>query len=40
MADYVTVTPGGQGAVREVIELIMQARGEWDAVLEKYGLRR
>ena len=40
VADYVTVTPGGQGALREVIELIMKARGEWHAVLARYGLDR
>jgi 3-deoxy-D-manno-octulosonate 8-phosphate phosphatase (KDO 8-P phosphatase) len=38
VADYVTITPGGQGALREVIELIMQARGEWTSILQKYGL--
>ncbi len=38
VADYVTTSPGGEGALREVIELIMKARGEWDAILEKYGL--
>lgn len=38
VADYVTLSPGGEGALREVIELIMKARGEWEAVLEKYGL--
>ncbi|WP_026957963.1 3-deoxy-manno-octulosonate-8-phosphatase KdsC [Aliagarivorans taiwanensis] len=27
-ADYVTFTPGGYGAVREVCDLILQARGE------------
>lgn len=36
-ADYVTVTPGGSGAIREVIELILKARGSWQQVLEKYG---
>ena len=40
VADYVTVSPGGEGALREVIELIMNARGEWQAVLQKYGLDR
>ena len=39
VADYVTITPGGEGALREVIELILKARGQWEAVLEKYGLR-
>ena len=29
IADYVTVRRGGAGAVREVIELILQAQGHW-----------
>jgi 3-deoxy-D-manno-octulosonate 8-phosphate phosphatase (KDO 8-P phosphatase) len=29
-ANYVTKTPGGRGAVREVCDLILQARGELD----------
>ena len=33
---YVTVQPGGQGAVREVIELILKAQGLWDEILKKY----
>jgi len=33
---YVTKQPGGRGAVREVIELILTAQGEWDAVLKHY----
>lgn len=36
VASYVTQAAGGEGAVREVIELILRARGEWEAVLEKY----
>lgn len=28
-ADYVTRIPGGRGAVREVIELILRAQGSW-----------
>jgi len=35
---YQTEQPGGFGAVREVIELILTAQGKWDAVL-KYYLR-
>jgi 3-deoxy-D-manno-octulosonate 8-phosphate phosphatase (KDO 8-P phosphatase) len=27
---------GGRGAVREFAELLLQARGEWDAVTERY----
>jgi len=33
---YVTAQPGGQGAVREVIELILKAQGLWDEILKKY----
>ena len=35
-ACYVTTQPGGQGAVREVIELILKAQGVWDEILKKY----
>jgi 3-deoxy-D-manno-octulosonate 8-phosphate phosphatase (KDO 8-P phosphatase) len=35
-ADYVTRAPGGRGAVREVVELILTARGQWDDILEKF----
>lgn len=31
-ADYVTVRNGGQGAVREICELILKAGGHWDAI--------
>jgi 3-deoxy-D-manno-octulosonate 8-phosphate phosphatase (KDO 8-P phosphatase) len=34
-ADYVTKRPGGKGAVREVVELILKARGIWDEVVGK-----
>ena len=37
LADYTTTTPGGLGAVREVIELIMNSQGTWEKVLAKYG---
>jgi 3-deoxy-D-manno-octulosonate 8-phosphate phosphatase (KDO 8-P phosphatase) len=33
-AHYVTRTPGGRGAVREVVELILGAQGRWDALVE------
>ena len=33
---YVTAQPGGQGAVREVIELILKAQGLWGEILKKY----
>ena len=35
-AKYVTSRPGGRGAVREVIELILRAQGHWDELLRKY----
>lgn len=33
---WVTSAPGGRGAVREVAELILKAKGLWDGILEKY----
>ncbi len=30
---YVTHKPGGHGAVREVIELILKTQGKWEAIL-------
>ena len=35
-AKMVTVQPGGQGAVREVIEMLLKAQGHWDELLRKY----
>jgi 3-deoxy-D-manno-octulosonate 8-phosphate phosphatase (KDO 8-P phosphatase) len=35
-AAYVTRAAGGHGAVREIIELLLRARGEWPAILERY----
>jgi 3-deoxy-D-manno-octulosonate 8-phosphate phosphatase (KDO 8-P phosphatase) len=34
-AHYVTSKTGGNGAVREVIELLLRAQGKWDQVLRK-----
>lgn len=31
VAHYVTTRPGGRGAVREAIELILKAQGKWNA---------
>ncbi len=39
-AHLVTSAPGGQGAVREVAELILKARGEWEDLLTKYFVER
>lgn len=35
-ADWVTMAAGGRGAAREVCELLLQAQGQWDAVLTRY----
>ncbi|NIA21503.1 MAG: HAD hydrolase family protein [Anaerolineaceae bacterium] len=35
-AAYVTQTPGGRGAVREVVELILKAQGLWQTIMERY----
>jgi 3-deoxy-D-manno-octulosonate 8-phosphate phosphatase (KDO 8-P phosphatase) len=36
-AKYTTSVPGGQAAVREVIELILKNTGRWDDVLNRYS---
>ena len=33
---YVTQRPGGRGAVREVVQLLLKAKGLWDQVLQRY----
>jgi len=35
-AHYITHHPGGQGAVREVCEMILKAQGKWKRVTQKY----
>ena len=37
-AHYVTQAVGGSGAVREAIELILEARGLWEKICEKYEI--
>jgi 3-deoxy-D-manno-octulosonate 8-phosphate phosphatase (KDO 8-P phosphatase) len=37
-AAYVTTLPGGRGAVRETIELVLKAQQRWDDLLHKYEL--
>lgn len=39
-AHYITRRPGGSAAVREVVELIMQAKGVWQEILKKYEIMR
>ena len=36
MADYVTSSYGGRGAVREVCELILKSKGLWDELVQGY----
>lgn len=38
IADYVTRANGGEGAVREVCDLILKTQGYWEEVLNKYKL--
>ena len=35
-AAYVTQNTGGNGAVREVIEIILRAQGKWDAAIAEF----
>jgi 3-deoxy-D-manno-octulosonate 8-phosphate phosphatase (KDO 8-P phosphatase) len=35
-AHYVTQASGGNGAIREVVELILRAQGKWDSILKRY----
>ncbi len=35
---YVTRAPGGRGAVREVVELLLKAQGKWEKILTSYRI--
>lgn len=35
-ADFVSARPGGQGAVREIIEFVMRSSGAWEKVASRY----
>lgn len=37
-AHYVTLKPGGQGAVREAIELILRCQGKWAKIVEAFQI--
>jgi YrbI family 3-deoxy-D-manno-octulosonate 8-phosphate phosphatase len=39
-ASIVTQLPGGKGAVREVIERLLRARGSWDSIVARYAAVR
>ncbi len=36
-AVYITERKGGEGALREVVEFLVKARGQWDRVLDFFG---
>jgi 3-deoxy-D-manno-octulosonate 8-phosphate phosphatase (KDO 8-P phosphatase) len=36
-ANFVTRAAGGNGAVREVIEMILKAQGKWDSIIAGYN---
>jgi len=38
IAHYTTEHPGGQGAVRDVCELLLKAQGHWQDLLKKYEI--
>lgn len=37
-AHWVTPSPGGHGALRDVVELLLKAQGRWDDVLRHYEI--
>ena len=36
-AHFVTIREGGRGAVREICETILKARGVWKTIMDRYG---
>jgi 3-deoxy-D-manno-octulosonate 8-phosphate phosphatase (KDO 8-P phosphatase) len=39
VADVVVPSAGGSGAIRDVAEILLQAQGHWDWILDKYEAR-
>ncbi len=37
-ADYITERKGGQGAVRELCEIILKIQGKWDDIVSRYEI--
>lgn len=37
-AHYVTAASGGEGAVREVVEILLKAKGLWNGILKHYEI--
>jgi 3-deoxy-D-manno-octulosonate 8-phosphate phosphatase (KDO 8-P phosphatase) len=40
VARLITTAPGGSGAVRELAELLLRARGQWEATVQNYLAQR
>ncbi len=38
VADYVTKSAGGTGAIRELVELILKSQKRWNELLQGYGI--
>jgi len=38
VVDYIAEQPGGKGAVREICEIILKAKGKWPEVTARYEL--
>jgi 3-deoxy-D-manno-octulosonate 8-phosphate phosphatase (KDO 8-P phosphatase) len=36
IAAHVTQAAGGHGAVREIVDALLKARGVWDDIMERY----
>jgi 3-deoxy-D-manno-octulosonate 8-phosphate phosphatase (KDO 8-P phosphatase) len=36
-ADWITLQPGGRGAVREVIERVLKEQGRWSTLIERFA---
>jgi len=36
-ADYITQARGGEGAIREMAEVILKAQNKWDAIVKRYS---
>ncbi|MEY2789375.1 MAG: hypothetical protein RLZZ34_2518, partial [Verrucomicrobiota bacterium] len=37
IAHWVTQKPGGHGAVREAVDLLLKAQGHWERMIEKFA---
>jgi 3-deoxy-D-manno-octulosonate 8-phosphate phosphatase (KDO 8-P phosphatase) len=40
VAEHVTRAAGGHGAVREIVDALLKARGVWPEMLERYFTER